>query len=553
MKLLIFSVISIILIIWLKSTDNEVKKKRNKRAINNECYFVNSLLKENELYDCCSNKQIKCKDNHIIEIRLDNSYIKNKTLPNSVGSMPYIEVLDVSNCGLNGTIPEDIGNLTNLKYLVSDINKLTGTIPASIGKLTKLEYLGLSFNNLSGEIPTKELEKLSVAVIIIGGNKNLYGKIPNIQYKETDQFKVYCYFGKTNLCYSEDEKNPLCIYPKTHYNCSTCVSNSELDNTDGVCKCKEGFQGIGYIKCKNKVGNNQDDNKNQIDDNKKQGDDNKIQGDDNKKQGDDNKIQGDDNKKQEDDNKIQGDDNKKQGDDNKIQGDDNKMKKKLNKRYVNEECYFVNSLFKENELYDCCLNEEIKCKDNHIIEIRLDNSYIKNKTLPNSVGSMPYIEVLDISNCGLNGTIPEDIGNLTNLKYLALDHNEFISTIPASIGKLNKLELLNLSFNNLSGEIPTKELEKLSVAVIGVGGNQNLYGKIPNIQYKETDEFEIDCYFDDTKLCYSEDKMNSLCSYSKTQYNCSNCVSNSELDNTDGVCKCKEGFQGIGYIKCKDK
>jgi len=244
--------------------------------LNEECQFVNSLFKEDESYNCCLNEEIKCtEDNHILEIKLDNNYIENRTLPNSVGSMPYLEKLDISNCGLNGAIPEDIGELSNLKYLFLDRNEFTGPIPTSIGKLSKLEILSLYINDLSGEIPTKELEKLNVIAISLENNINLYGKIPNIKYKESDDEDLpkTCEFGGTSLCYSENEKDPDCTYPDTHYDCSTCVDSSKSSVINGICRCNEAYQGIGYIECINKSNNNNNEKGSINDDNKNQGTD----------------------------------------------------------------------------------------------------------------------------------------------------------------------------------------------------------------------------------------------------------------------------------------
>jgi len=63
---------------------------------------------------------------------------------------------------------------------------------------------------------------------------------------------------------------------------------------------------------------------------------------------------------------------------------------------------------------------------------------------------------------------------------------------------------------------------------------------IPSLDYKN------ECDFSGTKLCYSNENINSKCHY--PNYECSNCINNSNL--IDGICRCNENYNGIGYIEC---
>jgi len=44
--------------------------------------------------------------------------------------------------------------------------------------------------------------------------------------------------------------------------------------------------------------------------------------------------------------------------------------------------------------------------------------------------------------------------------------------------------------------------------------------------------------------------MNSSCNYPKYYNICSNCATNASLVN--GICKCNNGYSGLGYIHCND-
>ena len=84
---------------------------------------------------------------------------------------------------------------------------------------------------------------------------------------------------------------------------------------------------------------------------------------------------------------------------------------------------------------------------------------------------------IDWSYNNFEGEIPEVIGNLTSLYVLNLSHNGFTGQIPSSIGKLRQLESLDLSQNRLSGEIPTQLANLNFLSVLNLSFNQ-LVGRI---------------------------------------------------------------------------
>ena len=56
--------------------------------------------------------------------------------------------------------------------------------------------------------------------------------------------------------------------------------------------------------------------------------------------------------------------------------------------------------------------------------------------------------------CELKGSIPQEIGNLSGLIVLNLFNNDLIGTIPKTVGGLQQLQGLDLFGNNLQGSIP---------------------------------------------------------------------------------------------------
>ncbi|CAA2993455.1 probable LRR receptor-like serine threonine-kinase At3g47570 isoform X3 [Olea europaea subsp. europaea] len=105
----------------------------------------------------------------------------NGILPLSIGNLSTsLQYLDGHNCDLKGSIPYEIGNLTSLIRLTLFGNELTGSIPASaipgcIGNITTLRYLYIDSNRLTSTIPAslwlqKDLLGLSLSTNILSGS-----------------------------------------------------------------------------------------------------------------------------------------------------------------------------------------------------------------------------------------------------------------------------------------------------------------------------------------------------------------------------------------------
>ncbi|CAN6169692.1 unnamed protein product [Urochloa humidicola] len=110
--------------------------------------------------------------------KLQNLYLFDNALsgelPRNVTAVNLIQ-LDFSSNKLTGGIPEDFGKLKNLTLLFLYKNHLTGTIPASIG-LLPLWDVRLFNNKLSGELPP-ELGKYSPLGNLEVGNNNISGPL----------------------------------------------------------------------------------------------------------------------------------------------------------------------------------------------------------------------------------------------------------------------------------------------------------------------------------------------------------------------------------------
>ncbi|KAJ4889087.1 receptor like protein 6 [Raphanus sativus] len=126
-------------------------------------------------------------------------------------------------------------------------------------------------------------------------------------------------------------------------------------------------------------------------------------------------------------------------------------------------------------------------KDNtqlHYIGDFHDYGYYTSVVLMNKGVSMALERILtiytaiDFSGNRIHGQVPESVGLLKELHVLNFSRNSFTGHIPSSLANLTALESLDLSQNKLSGEIPPKLGDLSSLGWINVSNNQ-LVGSIP--------------------------------------------------------------------------
>ncbi|RID65497.1 hypothetical protein BRARA_D00687 [Brassica rapa] len=133
----------------------------------------------------------------IVHMLVFQNYHKSVGLTNKGSNMDLVgsgfriyKTIDVSGNRLEGDIPQSIGLLKELVVLNMSNNAFTGHIPPSLSNLTNLQSLDLSQNRLSGTIPP-DLEKLTFLAWMNFSNNMLEGLIPQgtqIQSQNSSSF-----------------------------------------------------------------------------------------------------------------------------------------------------------------------------------------------------------------------------------------------------------------------------------------------------------------------------------------------------------------------------
>eukprot|EP01084_Bolivina_argentea_P194150 333084_1 len=134
------------------------------------------------------------------------------------------------------------------------------------------------------------------------------------------------------------------------------------------------------------------------------------------------------------------------------------------------------------------------CNAINLNEIIIDFIYTLNTLIPICIGNLNQLKILQISSLPLlSGSLPDTICNLKNIQSLKIytNNNEptakkninyttaFESVLPECIGDLKQLQILNISSTGFTGHIPFNICQCIDLRYIDLGRN-TFTGIIPN-------------------------------------------------------------------------
>mmetsp|Transcript_29582 Transcript_29582/g.87648 ORF Transcript_29582/g.87648 Transcript_29582/m.87648 type:complete len:839 (+) Transcript_29582:2769-5285(+) len=107
----------------------------------------------------------------------------DSTIPQSIGNLKHLEMLDLTSNMLSGSIPASLYKLTNLISVDLEYNFLNGTISDQVESLSDLRFLYLRGNSFRGSIgkglcALKSLEALWLGNIYSSHHCNINGRLP---------------------------------------------------------------------------------------------------------------------------------------------------------------------------------------------------------------------------------------------------------------------------------------------------------------------------------------------------------------------------------------
>ncbi|TQD83245.1 hypothetical protein C1H46_031208 [Malus baccata] len=118
------------------------------------------------------------KSGSLRSLVLNGANFSGQLLPNSIGNLKFLSRIDIANCNFTGSIPRSMEDLTQLVYLDYSANKFNGSVP-SFSMAKNLTLINLSYNQLTGQINSSHWENLTNLVNLDLRHNLLDGTIPS--------------------------------------------------------------------------------------------------------------------------------------------------------------------------------------------------------------------------------------------------------------------------------------------------------------------------------------------------------------------------------------
>lgn len=410
--------------------------------------------------NCCAWHGVKCEATigHVVELNLTSCALSGVLLPESLGNVSALEVVDLSNNMLFGDIPEDLLQLRNLSFfsvaangelpdnatVLSDSRGLTpGTfISGSFGVLTKLTHLdlGQSFKQEAGAFTSRfpsEVCKLKNLTHLNLRRCYLAGTLPDCFGSQMSGLEYLDLSG--NDLKDDGEKTMLNVFGNlTNLRTLTVdqvgsgsVGNSPPLSTSGSLFPISALRRLQNLQSLTLAG---------------------------------------------------------------VYGQKTKLRQVLDSlQELNQSLVYLD--LRENSLTGM-IPHSIQAFAN-LRHLDLGNNLL-NGTITSSIFQLGFLEVLNLDRNQFGGLLPSAIGNLGHLQFLNVTENLLEGPIPEELGRCVNLTSLDLSNNKFNGSLPKSIANLTALRYLSLLWNVNLGGDLPaeigNLTRLEFIDFSHDAF-----------------------------------------------------------
>ncbi|KAH6810697.1 hypothetical protein C2S51_024459 [Perilla frutescens var. frutescens] len=356
------------------------------------------------------------------------------------GPLPYLETLRLSNNQLVGRLPDWLGKVKNLKEVSFAYNLFEGSLPASLGSLRNLTDLSLAGNRLNGTLP-QSVGQLSELVVLDLSHNYFTGYLSEVHFIELRKMKILSL--DSNSFVLNVSSNWLLPFQIRNLNMGSCqlghsfpswlrsqneIMFLDISNASISGSIPGWFWDLSFNLSLLNVSFN------------------------------------------------------------RLQGQlpsffqvtpyaDIDLSSNMFEGSIPLPSVPIELLDLSNNRFQGLIPQNISDVMPDLIFLSLSGNQLIGE-IPDSIGSMSSISVIDLSRNNLNGSIPSSIGKCSYLRVLDLGNNNLSGEIPNSIGQLKLLQTLHINNNFISGKLPSsfKNLSNLETLDLG---NNALEGSLP--------------------------------------------------------------------------